>query len=206
MRQIVAVTSDGVARWWHAHRVTLALGTQRTRPATARDNSPHARVNPLPYSALAMAPSRPFSSAPSSTLASVALALFCSACSSGPAPAAIAVFPVDALESVTSAGGLHIDVRTAPTQPPPRGNVTVQFLITDGLGAPVNGLAIDVVPWMPAMGHGTSQEPVVTPRAQGEYLITNLNLFMPGQWELRTNIVGSNAPAPDRAVPTLQIM
>jgi hypothetical protein len=47
-----------------------------------------------------------------------------------------------------------------------------------------------VVPWMPAMGHGASLAPVVTPEGGGKYVVSNVALFMAGSWQLRTNIIG----------------
>jgi hypothetical protein len=132
------------------------------------------------------------------------LVLAC-ACSSGAAqrPAGSGDFPAEPLVSATSAGGqLNLEVRSQP-QPPTRGMLTVELTIARAsTSAPQDGLTLTVVPWMPAMGHGSSVLPTVTPGGNGKYIVSNLALFMPGQWELRTTIAGAMA---DSAMPTLDI-
>lgn len=87
---------------------------------------------------------------------------------------------------------LTIELRTAPAQPPERGVVTAQLRVTDPGGTPRNGLAIDVVPWMPAHGHGSSVAPVVTDTGDGMYRIDRLQLPMPGMWQLRVAMRGTD--------------
>ncbi len=112
-------------------------------------------------------------------------------------------FPAEALASMDSeSGAYHVEVRTAPAQPPARGEVTVEYRVTGQDGKSSDGLAIDVVPWMPDMGHGASVSPVVTAEGEGRYVISNVALFMPGRWELRTTLAGS---VTDRATPAFQI-
>jgi len=97
-----------------------------------------------------------------------------------------------ALATLTSsAGDLQVEVRTAPGQPPSVGLSTVTLNITDAAGTPQNGLSLAVVPWMPAMGHGTSVTPVVAATGKGTYRIYNVSLFMAGQWELRVDVRGT---------------
>jgi YtkA-like len=124
-------------------------------------------------------------------------------CASGPDSGGGAVtFPEAALSTLTSDdGAFTVEVRTAPDQPPSRGVDAVEYRIAKG-GAPAEGLAIEVVPWMPEMGHGASVAPVVTAEGGGRYLISNLEFFMPGEWELRTTITG---PSEDSAAPVFQI-
>ena len=109
------------------------------------------------------------------------------ACSSA-SPPPTGTFPVDPYTTTTSdSGALVIDVRTSP-QPPSRGTNQVELTVTTASdGAPVDGLSLDVEPWMPAMAHGTST-PTVTPEGSGVYLVTEVYLYMPGVWELRTDI------------------
>lgn len=120
----------------------------------------------------------------------IGVVLLCVACSS-PSGAQSTDFPADAYTTVTSqAGDLEYAVRTAPSQPPTRGPISLLLTVTDAGGAPIDGLDLVVVPWMPAMGHGSSVTPSVTSRGEGDYLVSNLVLVMPGTWELR---VTSNA-------------
>jgi hypothetical protein len=125
------------------------------------------------------------------------------ACSSATSGASDGTFPADPYVSVASdSGALRVAVRTSPSQPPPRGTCEVEMTITDPSGAPVDGLALAVVPWMPAHGHGSSVKPSVAPEGQGKYLLSDVNLFMPGTWELRTSISGT---VTDHVAPSLSV-
>jgi hypothetical protein len=95
--------------------------------------------------------------------------------------------------TVTSQNATYrIEVRTSP-QPPTRGDQSVELTIADGTtGAPATNLAVHVVPWMPVMLHGASIQPTVTETKPGVYLLTDVDMFMSGEWQLRTTI---DAPA-----------
>jgi len=114
------------------------------------------------------------------------------------------VFSAQSLMSVTSSSGkLRMDVRTAPEQPPSRGVQAVELVITDAAtGAPETGLLLDVLPWMPAMGHGAPLKPTVMEDPGGVYVVDDVDFFMAGTWELRTTFSGSLA---DYAAPSFQI-
>lgn len=104
-------------------------------------------------------------------------------------------------------GALKVDVRTSP-QPPTRGGQSAQLTITDATGAPVTGLSLSVLPWMPVMGHGTSVVPSSNETAAGVYTIDNLYLFMPGLWALRTTIsppTGQPSATSDYVEPRYEI-
>lgn len=127
--------------------------------------------------------------------------LVAAGCSSDPAGGA--AFPAAPLLTSTSQrGALEIAVRTSPDQPPSRGLLSVEYRIHAPGGAPLDGLDLAVVPYMPAMGHGASTKPTVTAEGAGRYVITNVELFMPGAWELRTQITGS---VEDSAAPSFEI-
>lgn len=99
-------------------------------------------------------------------------------------------------------GALRVEVRTSPN-PPLRGTNEVELRfarVQDG--SPVDDLAVTVVPWMPAMGHGASVRTTVTPKGDGHYLIDNVSTFMPGRWELRTTIAG---PPEDHATLPIDV-
>jgi len=49
-------------------------------------------------------------------------------------------------------------------------------------------LDIEIVPWMPAHEHGTSALPVIKDLGKGEYSVEQLNLSMPGLWEIYVRI------------------
>lgn len=137
------------------------------------------------------------------TAAIVMFTLACGCSGSDAAqPGADATFPDAALAVVTGdLGRLGFEVRTAPDQPPQRGTIAVDYRVS-AAGAPVDGLSISVVPWMPAMGHGSSITPDVHAMGGGRYVITNVDLFMPGRWELKTTFSGT---LDDHATPAFDI-
>ncbi|MEO7112152.1 MAG: FixH family protein, partial [Polyangiaceae bacterium] len=116
-------------------------------------------------------------------------------------------FSAAPLMSLTSdRGALHVDVRTSPTQPPTRGEQSVQLVITNADGSPSTDLALSTKPWMPAMGHGASVTPSVSETAPGTYVIEDVDMFMPGTWELRTTISSaSDSNDTDHVAPAFQI-
>ncbi|HUB09665.1 MAG TPA: FixH family protein [Myxococcales bacterium] len=112
-------------------------------------------------------------------------------------------FPAQPFQTVSSASGqLSIELRSCPVQPPTAGENTIEYTITDASGAPQDGLTLGIVPWMPAMDHGTSAKPIITDQGDGVYVVQNVYLFMSGEWQLQTSISG---PLTDSATPTIQI-
>jgi hypothetical protein len=129
-------------------------------------------------------------------LAIVALA----ACSSAPADEA----PV----TVTSdTGALRVTLQMS-SQPVQRGIDSAELAIAGVAdGGPVDGLALAITPWMPAMDHGTSVVPTVTALGGGRYQVTNLVLYMTGHWELLIAIGdGASGSTPtDHAAPAVDV-
>lgn len=125
-------------------------------------------------------------------LVAILLALAgCSSSGTEPAASTDDAFTGAAYTVVTSdSGQIAIAVRTSP-QPPARGTIAVGLAMTDGSGAPIDGLDVAVRPWMPSMGHGTPTTPIVRPEGSGRYLVTDVNLFMAGRWELDVTIAGT---------------
>ena len=121
----------------------------------------------------------------------LALGLGQSACSSGGSVAQTDSFPKDAFATVASdVGGMTIAARTSPAQPPEAGTCSVELTITQADGSAVDGISIDAVPWMPAMGHGASVTPTLTPKGGGVYQLDDVDLFMPGRWDLHLTLSG----------------
>lgn len=131
-------------------------------------------------------------------------ALLTCACSSGSAGGGPGTFPDTPLATETSDGArFDVAIWTSPTQPPERGNNELKLVVTDAAsGEPVDGLNVQMVPWMPAMGHGTSVTPSVTPRGAGVYILEDVALYMPGEWQLRTTFTDETT---DRCEPTFDI-
>jgi hypothetical protein len=111
-------------------------------------------------------------------------------------------FPASPYMTLTStSGALSVAMRSSP-QPPPRGIIEVELTVTqrDG-GAPVDGLTVSIDPWMPAMNHG-AVAPTVTAQDGGKYLVTDLDLFMAGLWQLKTTFSG---PVADHVAPEFEV-
>ncbi|HUO40698.1 MAG TPA: FixH family protein [Mycobacterium sp.] len=105
-------------------------------------------------------------------------------------------------QTVTSASGqLTIDLRWSPDVPL-RGSDAAQLTFLDSAGNPVDGLDLSIGPWMPAHGHGTAVQPVITTTAPGVQVATPLYLFMSGEWQLRMTISGA---MDDSAIATVEI-
>jgi hypothetical protein len=83
-----------------------------------------------------------------------------------------------------------------------RGVNELRYDVTDSAGKPVSGLNVAVTPWMPDMGHGSSVVPSVAEQSPGSYLVTCVDIPMPGTWQLRTTFSG---PVSDNATPTFQV-
>jgi hypothetical protein len=137
-----------------------------------------------------------------SDFAVIALAMAMGACSSSGPEEATSLGATPLMTVTSQSGDLKIEVRTAP-QPPARGTNSVELTITGAAdGLPREGLALAVKPWMPTMGHGTSIVPAIAPEGNGKYLVSRVDLYMPGLWQLRLTIPG---PTEDYAAPAFQI-
>jgi hypothetical protein len=64
----------------------------------------------------------------------------------------------------------------------------VDLIVHDKKDKDTVGAEITFTPWMPEMGHGVFEEPVITEKGGGLYTIENIVLIMSGHWELRVNI------------------
>ena len=114
--------------------------------------------------------------------------IFAAACSSAPAPS----FGTTPVATATSAAcNASFDVFSAP-DPLVRGSASIELVATDtSTRAPSAGLAITIVPFMPAMGHGSATTPLVVDHGGGVYVANDVVMAMPGTWQLRTTIGGA---------------
>jgi hypothetical protein len=136
-------------------------------------------------------------------LATAALAMACSGSPASGGSGSGGAFEAQPYTTATStSGALVVEVRTAPSQPPPRGTCQVELRVVDRDGHGVDGLSVKLVPWMPAMGHGASVMPSVEATGDGRYRVDDVSLFMPGAWQLRVSIAG---PVTDDATPIVQV-
>ena len=92
------------------------------------------------------------------------------------------------LGGTTSSSGTFTMAMYAPESGVVQGLNTLGIVVADLHGSPVDGLAITLVPWMAAMGHGTSAIPQIEPLGSGRYVASDVTLFMPGDWQLRTTL------------------
>jgi len=125
-------------------------------------------------------------------------------CGGDPTPlqAAPLVFGGEPAETVTTAGGqANVAIRWS-WSPPVVGYDAGELTITDGTGAPVTGVTLAVVPWMPAHGHGASVAPSVSETSPGVYVAAPLDFYMSGTWQLLTTITGA---IDDTAQPSVDI-
>jgi hypothetical protein len=112
-------------------------------------------------------------------------------------------FPAEPYATIASdEGAFVIEVRTAPRQPPTRGSAEVELRITDADGEPIDDLSLDVVPFMPDMGHAAATEPSIEALGGGRYDVSPVDMFMSGRWELLTTIDG---PVHDSAKVAFEI-
>ncbi|MGO9612953.1 MAG: FixH family protein, partial [Dissulfurispiraceae bacterium] len=65
---------------------------------------------------------------------------------------------------------------------------TLDIIVHDKNDKDVAGAIVTVTPWMPEMGHGVYEKPVVRERGGGLYSVENIILIMGGRWELRIKI------------------
>ena len=99
-----------------------------------------------------------------------AVALSGAACSGGDEERGPAVFLEQPLLVAQTDAGLTVSVWASP-QPPAVGLAAFRFAFTDASGAAVDGLDVDVLPWMPAHGHGGSKRPTATATGPGVFLV-----------------------------------
>ncbi len=64
----------------------------------------------------------------------------------------------------------------------------LNLIVHDRYDRDVIGLDVVVIPWMPEMGHGVSEKPIVTEKGGGLYSVENIILIKGGHWELRVKV------------------
>ena len=65
---------------------------------------------------------------------------------------------------------------------------TIEIIIHNATGGDVAQADLTVTPWMPSMGHGVMQKPVITERGGGLYSIDNVVLSMTGHWQMQVKV------------------
>lgn len=91
--------------------------------------------------------------------------------------------PACGADPAADAGDLAIEAQIEP-DPPRVGDNLLVLVVRDADGAPVEGASIAVEPFMPAHGHGSTAEPVVTDVGGGTYRAAPVRITMPGEWTI----------------------
>ena len=127
------------------------------------------------------------------------------ACGSDPAAVESTSFIGAPIAQITSSpGGWSVTLRASPTTPA-RGVDAFELEVKDASGTAVDGLELAVVPWMSSHGHGASVVPEIKPIGGGVYVATDVELFMPGAWELRVTMRDATRALEEHATVPLTI-
>jgi YtkA-like len=96
---------------------------------------------------------------------------------------------VSGLEKLGDRGQVTFRLMTATPSPPKRPTNSWMVHVEAG-GAPVTGAVLRAKPYMPDHEHGTGVKPVITEvaGAPGDYQVDQLDLWMPGLWEITFDI------------------
>jgi hypothetical protein len=108
------------------------------------------------------------------------------------------------MEKLGEGGIFTFRLVSSDPAPPVKGTNAWTIDVLDTSGAPVDGMELDVTPYMPDHGHGTSIVPQITDMGAGEYSVTPLYLFMGGIWEVTIEASDGDASS-DSAVFTFCI-
>jgi hypothetical protein len=65
---------------------------------------------------------------------------------------------------------------------------TVEIIVHHATGGDVAQAELTVTPWMPSMGHGVMENPVITERGGGLYSVDNVIFSMVGHWQLQVKV------------------
>lgn len=83
----------------------------------------------------------------------------------------------------------HISGQFIPEHDPPvSGDNSLELILADEDGVPVVGADVTVTPFMPSMGHGSTEDPDVDEKENGQYLATNIVYTMKGEWRLTIDV------------------
>lgn len=105
------------------------------------------------------------------------------------------------LAKAGSAGAYTVTLVDAQPITAEKGTNRWTIRVTDVAGAPVDGMTIAVVPFMPDHNHGSSMDPVVRPSGSpGEYVVDPLYFFMLGLWRVTLTLTPPAPAAADVAV------
>jgi len=114
------------------------------------------------------------------------------ACASACACAASAHPEPPARVLLSESGLLRFELRTPSGVARGTNDVLLHVAEADS-ETPSDELVLEMLPFMPAMGHGSGVSPQVTPLGSGDYAFSEVVLNMGGRWQLRTSISGERS-------------
>jgi hypothetical protein len=85
-------------------------------------------------------------------------------------------------------GNVSVVLESSSPAPPSRGNNDWTIQLLDPGGAPVPDATLDVTPYMPKHGHGSSVKAVIMPLGDGRYQLNPVNFSMAGTWEVTIDV------------------
>jgi hypothetical protein len=97
------------------------------------------------------------------------------------------------VQKVTDQG--HFIVELVRSTPPPKftGDFTWELTVQDNACVEVGDLEVKAEPTMPQHGHGTTPEYTdATVNTANKYTLTDMNLFMPGVWQIEVTVTASD--------------
>jgi hypothetical protein len=65
---------------------------------------------------------------------------------------------------------------------------SIELIVHHATGGDVAQAEVSVTPWMPSMGHGVMEKPVITERGGGLYSVDNVIFSMVGHWQLQVKV------------------
>jgi hypothetical protein len=100
------------------------------------------------------------------------------------------------LSSASEDGAVKITFVDSDPAPPAKGNNTWTVTIVDAAGKALTGAAIATTAYMPDHGHTSPIKPTATEQATaGTYVVTPVNVFMPGIWEVTLSVTPAGGTA-----------
>ena len=95
---------------------------------------------------------------------------------------------------MTSVGNANFEYKllTSMPGPPDRGINTWSLEVKNDQGQPLGAeQALEISPFMPDHGHGSNTVPKIKTEANGTFTVDDIDLFMPGLWEIRVRVKDS---------------
>ena len=97
---------------------------------------------------------------------------------------------VGELQKMTVNGNFMVILQTAEQLHQGQNTLTVH--LENDKGEHVTGAALEVTPWMPEHGHGSSGVAVITEEADGNYKVDNIVFQMMGMWDLTVKVTANS--------------